>query len=89
MVTGTKARKEGERDAMLPCGWHRPTVDQVLHTAPNPDTYIAFIAVVGWLILYPPLVGNLLPRLHEALPLHLAVFDGLHETVPERERERA
>lgn len=37
-------------------------------------TYVAFVAVVGRLVLNAALVSDFLPCPHQALPLHLTVL---------------
>lgn len=47
-------------------------------------THVAFVAVVGRLILHTTLVADLFPCSHQLLPQDLDVFDGLHQTVSNR-----
>lgn len=46
------------------------------------STHVALVAVVRRLVLHPSLVGDLLAGADQALTLHLAVLDGLHQAVP-------
>lgn len=50
-------------------------------------THIAFIAIVGWLVLYSTLVTDLLPCSHELLSQDLNVLDGLHQAVSDGRRQ--
>lgn len=44
-------------------------------------THIAFVAIVGWLVLHSTLVTDLLSCSHELLSQDLDVLDGLHQAV--------
>lgn len=50
------------------------------------DTYITLVAVVGWLVLHPTLITNLLPGGHQLLSQDLDVLDGLHQAVSDGSR---
>lgn len=51
-------------------------------------THVAFVAVVGRLILHAALIADFFPYSHQLLSHDLDVFDGLHQAVSKRQKKK-